>query len=91
MFSYHDYSKYRDGLWTTRPDHVVTLLRTASVDVVGPVIRTGWLADRTAGPVVFVGPVRLIIHVRLVDTFLHNSLVRLVSPVRLVDTFLHNV
>ena len=44
MFSYHNYSKYRDGLWTTRPDRVVTLLLTLSVDVDGPAARAGWLA-----------------------------------------------
>ena len=44
MFSYHNYSKYRDGLWTTRPDRVVTLLVTLSVDVDGPAARAGWLA-----------------------------------------------
>ena len=44
MFSYHNYSKYRDGLWTTRPDRVVTLLLTLSVDINGPAARAGWLA-----------------------------------------------
>ena len=42
MFSYHNYSKYHDGLWTTRPDRVVTLLLTLSVDVDGPAARAGW-------------------------------------------------
>ena len=44
MFSYHNYSKYRNGLWTTHPDRIVTLLLTLSVDVVGLVARAGWLS-----------------------------------------------
>ena len=44
MFSYHNYSKYRDGLWTTRPDRVVTLLLTLSADGDCPAARAGWLA-----------------------------------------------